>query len=145
MEGAPPWWRTHSCVPRSHSCERHSTPPKTCSHECEHGTHECVRHTEQAQPDLLHLEFLPPFSGLLRFPPALVELHDPLPSLRHQGPAVGGHGSFPLNHPFTARNQERLRLSEPLLARQARTQKTLEVITAPGVGPALLSCAGGFA
>ena len=36
-------WRTHSCVPRSHSCERLSFPA-LCSQECEHGTHECVRH-----------------------------------------------------------------------------------------------------
>jgi hypothetical protein len=30
-------WRTHSCVPRSHSCERF-----LCWHDCQHGTHECA-------------------------------------------------------------------------------------------------------
>src|ERR1700735_5048137 len=36
-------WRTHSCVPRSHSCERISD---RCLQECKHGTEECVRHEE---------------------------------------------------------------------------------------------------
>ena len=39
-----PVWRTHSCVPRSHSCERQIFHHSMCSHECEHGMHECVRH-----------------------------------------------------------------------------------------------------
>jgi prepilin-type N-terminal cleavage/methylation domain-containing protein len=70
--GCPPWrtflpWRTHSCVPRSHSCERFDVVslmtvrgvPKIApnvgrasiaieskrSHECERGTQECVRHS----------------------------------------------------------------------------------------------------
>jgi hypothetical protein len=37
-------WRTHSCVQRSHSCERIGSTGHECSHECEHGTQECVRH-----------------------------------------------------------------------------------------------------
>jgi hypothetical protein len=38
-------WRTHSCVPCSHSCEHVFSPcHKTRSHECERGTLECVRH-----------------------------------------------------------------------------------------------------
>ncbi len=49
-----PWlrWRTHSCVPRAHSCARwvrgsnkglmREKPRR--SHECERGTQECVRH-----------------------------------------------------------------------------------------------------
>jgi hypothetical protein len=39
-------WRTHSCVPRSHSCERQSRimPGSKRSHECERSTQECVRH-----------------------------------------------------------------------------------------------------
>src|ERR1700722_9948226 len=47
-----PLWRTHSCVPRWHSCRRPVCPQATChanlegtrSHECERGTQECVRH-----------------------------------------------------------------------------------------------------
>jgi hypothetical protein len=50
-------WRTHSCVPRSHSCERLVFPQErlalrelpTCEdqlrlHECRRCTQECVRH-----------------------------------------------------------------------------------------------------
>src|ERR1039457_1236204 len=33
-------WRTHSCVQRSHSCERVFATGRTCSQECEHGRHE---------------------------------------------------------------------------------------------------------
>jgi len=49
-------WRTHSCVPRSHSCERmcwgvypapEFVPRPRRSHECERCTHECVRHVRQ--------------------------------------------------------------------------------------------------
>src|SRR5690349_20038716 len=36
-------WRTHSCVQRSHACERIFNRPG-CRHEYRHGTHECVRH-----------------------------------------------------------------------------------------------------
>src|ERR1700722_890754 len=40
-----PLWRTHSCVPRSHSCERCcSVSIKECRDESRHGTQECVRH-----------------------------------------------------------------------------------------------------
>src|SRR5580704_14829913 len=37
-------WRTHSCVPCSHSCEHWYTVGGKRSHECERGTQECVRH-----------------------------------------------------------------------------------------------------
>src|SRR5271154_1348188 len=36
-------WRTHSCVQRSHSCERLELA-EGCSQECEHGTQGCVRY-----------------------------------------------------------------------------------------------------
>jgi N-acyl-D-amino-acid deacylase len=37
-------WRTHSCVPCSHSCEHLPVQGTGRSHDCERGTHECVRH-----------------------------------------------------------------------------------------------------
>src|ERR1700721_1956122 len=37
-------WRTHSCVPCSHSCEHLLSRGWRRSHECERGTQECVRH-----------------------------------------------------------------------------------------------------
>src|SRR5450755_4350579 len=38
-------WRTHSCVPCSHSCEHKlETVISQRRHECRRGTHECVRH-----------------------------------------------------------------------------------------------------
>jgi hypothetical protein len=41
-------WRTHSCVPRSHSCERLVLKPgQRCRDESRHGTQECVRHTDR--------------------------------------------------------------------------------------------------
>src|ERR1700685_84416 len=40
-------WRTHSCVPRSHFCERLVQKTRErCRDESRHGTQECVRHAE---------------------------------------------------------------------------------------------------
>src|ERR1039457_4962811 len=39
-QGSATPWRTHSCVQRSHSCERVFAADRTCSQECEHGRHE---------------------------------------------------------------------------------------------------------
>jgi hypothetical protein len=51
MGNAIKMWRTHSCVPRSHSCERMAKRPQ----EWGRGTHECVRHimlqTDQTYTD----------------------------------------------------------------------------------------------
>src|SRR5215471_12868201 len=79
---------------------------------------------------LLRLEFLPPFGGLLRFPPALVELSNPVSRLR-QEPLMQRNCRYPLHHAFIPRNQERLRLSVLFLACQASTEHTLAVVPFP--------------
>ena len=43
---AIPTWRTHSCVPRRHSCRRPARA-NTCREESRHCTHECVRHVDR--------------------------------------------------------------------------------------------------
>jgi hypothetical protein len=42
-------WRTHSCVPCSHSCEHKlDTEKSQLPHEWGRGTQECVRHIRRA-------------------------------------------------------------------------------------------------
>jgi len=46
LHGEVRWWtwRTHSCVPRRHSCRRPALLQQKVSRESRHGTQECVRH-----------------------------------------------------------------------------------------------------
>src|ERR1039457_4406399 len=63
-QGSATPWRTHSCVQRSHSCERVFAADRTCSQECEHGRHESAHATLALRTSLLPLQLDPQFGFL---------------------------------------------------------------------------------
>src|SRR5712692_1095738 len=93
----------------------------------------------QASPQLL-----PPFGRLLRFLPILVELDDSLSGLVHNQPALPRNGSFPLDDPLIAGQQQRLSLAIFSLTRQAGVQHAFAAVSLPAAGALVLLTAQGL-